>query len=141
MAAFDPRMFQMHAGIHANVMNNTIPRYPQQTTNSMHIQAAAPIPQQRAGSSNSDSRPKSGPGWENTYRTAQNIAFPDCKLTFGETTGEFLEDLARGIGCPVESVLVPLLSCIGSKSCKIQFILSVKRAILYRILSMFFSPL
>ncbi|XP_059148660.1 uncharacterized protein LOC131935932 isoform X2 [Physella acuta] len=114
MAAFDPRMFQMHAGLHANAMNNTPPRYPQQTTNSMHGQPAAPVTQQRAGSSSSDSRPKSGPGWENTYRTAQNIGFPDTRLTFGETTGEFLEELARGIGCPVEFVLVPLLSCVGS---------------------------
>ncbi|GFO34266.1 hypothetical protein PoB_006077100 [Plakobranchus ocellatus] len=56
---------------------------------------------------------RAGPGWPSTYRAAQNITFPEPRSACGERVAEFVEDLARGVGCPVEQILVPLLPCIG----------------------------
>uniref|UniRef100_A0A0B7AHL5 DUF3987 domain-containing protein n=1 Tax=Arion vulgaris TaxID=1028688 RepID=A0A0B7AHL5_9EUPU len=113
MAAYDPRIFHMHTGIHPSVLSGVGQRYPHPGANVTNIPTVA-APQQRQVVPTTDIKQKAGPGWENTYRTAQNIAFPDPKSACGERVGEWIEDLARGIGCPVEYVLVPLLPCVGS---------------------------
>ncbi|GFR87178.1 hypothetical protein ElyMa_004217400 [Elysia marginata] len=56
---------------------------------------------------------RAGPGWPSTYRAAQNIAFPEPREACGARVAEIVEDLAQGVGCPVEQILVPLLPCIG----------------------------
>lgn len=57
--------------------------------------------------------PRAGPGWPSTYRAAQNIPFPQPEEACGTRVAELLKDLAQGVGCPVEQILVPLLPCIG----------------------------
>ncbi|RUS82753.1 hypothetical protein EGW08_009491, partial [Elysia chlorotica] len=56
---------------------------------------------------------RAGPGWPSTYRAAQNIPFPEPRDACGPHIAEFVEDLAQGVGCPTEQILVPLLPCIG----------------------------
>ncbi|CAL1526990.1 unnamed protein product [Lymnaea stagnalis] len=112
MASFDPRMIPMHAGIHHNSLDHVGQRYPQHQAG-QHSDQQGQSGRLRQGSTTSESKTEAGPNWENVYRTAQNIGFPDPKVACGDVVGEFLEDTARGIGCPVEYVLVPMLPCIG----------------------------
>ncbi|XP_005094363.1 uncharacterized protein LOC101853843 [Aplysia californica] len=128
MAAYDPRVYQMHtagAGVlHPGMMpgmpgmshqrfphhgNNVPPPSSQQGGNLQPPQSAV----HQAPRQPSADKQKAGPGWQHTYRMAQSIAFPEPSTACGERVAGFLEDLARAIGCPVEYVLVPLLPCIG----------------------------
>ncbi|XP_055869350.1 uncharacterized protein LOC106072531 [Biomphalaria glabrata] len=114
MAACDPRMFQFHGNLPPNMMPNINQmRYSTQTSNPGLGQPVQGNTPRQNGQPPSDQKVSAGPGWENIYRTAQNICFPETKVACGNIVGDYLEDLARGIGCPVEYVLVPLLPCIG----------------------------
>ncbi|KAH9499276.1 hypothetical protein Btru_003590 [Bulinus truncatus] len=117
MANYDPRVFQLHGGLHPNMMNPNVgpqaARYPPQNINpGMGQQGPGNIPRP-GGPMAGDQKQTAGPGWENIYRTAQNICFPEARLACGNIVGGFMEDIARGVGCPVEYILVPLLPCVG----------------------------
>ncbi|KAI8777848.1 tigger transposable element-derived protein 2 [Biomphalaria glabrata] len=96
---------------HSNMMSNE--GQLQHSTQTSNLGMAQPVQCKINKQNGSDQKVCTGPGWENIYRTAQNICFPETKVACGNIVGDYLEDLARGIGCPVEYVLVPLLPCIG----------------------------
>ncbi|XP_055869399.1 uncharacterized protein LOC129923247 [Biomphalaria glabrata] len=96
---------------HSNMMSNE--GQLQHSTQTSNLGMAQPVQCKINKQNGSDQKVSTGPGWENIYRTAQNICFPETKVACGNIVGDYLEDLARGIGCPVEYVLVPLLPCIG----------------------------
>ena len=50
------------------------------------------------------------------YRTAQSISFPDSSSVCSEQVSDFIDDMSKAIGCPLEYVLVPLLPCIAGKT-------------------------
>ena len=102
------------AGLHHNRAPGSVP-----TDNGSKNSRTSSAPMTGRGNANSPFL-RAGPGWPNTYRAAQNISFPETRQACGERVAELVDDLAQGVGCPVEQVLVPLLPCIGGRSCCIQ---------------------
>ncbi|KAL8624880.1 hypothetical protein ACOMHN_016176 [Nucella lapillus] len=52
--------------------------------------------------------------WSDSYKTAQMITLPDVASICGQQAGQLVQDLAQGVGCPDEFVLLPLLSCCSA---------------------------
>lgn len=59
----------------------------------------------------SDTNVGSDSGWQDSYRTAQMVTLPDVRRVCGVQAGQLVRNLAKGVGCPQEYVLMPLLAC------------------------------
>ncbi|KAK7481318.1 hypothetical protein BaRGS_00027398 [Batillaria attramentaria] len=53
-------------------------------------------------------------GWKESYKTAQMVALPDVTRLCGTQAGQLVHDLAQGVGCPEEFIVMPLICCCSA---------------------------